>query len=293
MIQRFTWLSYTLALSVGLMPLSAEAATLKDGWLYTQDSFTDGVTGNQVGGGTFEFYGMALKADANYITIALNANLSLQGYALPEANNGSIAWGDLFFNFSGQDFETASANQELFAIRFSQYNDSGVQQLGVYNQVWAQSLSLNNSGFASLGGPTGYNATVSAAGGTPSFGDLPSDTAYFDSVNEPKNLIGFGNRIGDLDWNPDLTALDFAGLGAVGTETIAFRIARNLFPSGSFIANAFAECANDGIAMVANLPEVDPGDDGESVPEPTSGLALFGLALLGIGTKLRRRVAGS
>lgn len=290
------WITLGSAVAVGLaVPFgiavvsspSAEAATLQDGWFYAIDTFDDGVTGGVVGGGAFEIYGMALKAEADALTIALNANLPLSGYANDAATDGMIHWGDLFFNFSGQDFASAAATGELWGIRFSEENDSGVSELGVYKGVVPASVTAANAGFASL---SSYNATVINQGGTPSLGDLPGDTDYLDRKGAPLNSIAAGQKVGNLSWDPDLAGLDFVGFEAVGSETIAFSIERSLFPEGSFIAHVLAECANDGVAIAASLPTLTPRPDvsGTSVPEPSGNLGWVGL-LLWVGSRWKSK----
>ena len=55
-----------------LHPLKATAATLSNDWNYAIDSFNDGVTETQFGGGAFEFYGMAINETSDKDSIAIN-----------------------------------------------------------------------------------------------------------------------------------------------------------------------------------------------------------------------------
>ncbi|MGA9377709.1 MAG: PEP-CTERM sorting domain-containing protein, partial [Phormidium sp.] len=78
-----------------------------------------------------------------------------------------------------------------------------------------------------------------------------------------------------------LTAgLNFGNFSAAGTETIGFQLSRSLLGSGSYMANVFVECGNDGVALAGNLTKV---------PEPSGivGLALVGLTAA--GSMLRKR----
>ena len=134
------------------------------------------MTGPQIGGGEFEFYGIAVKETSDTAFIAINSNLSLAGYADTFAQRGNINYGDLFFNFSGQNFNTANANGSLFAIRFAEGNDSGVATTGVYSKVTAKSVTETNNGFSNL---SLYNTRVESAGGTPSMGDLSAKFLIF------------------------------------------------------------------------------------------------------------------
>jgi hypothetical protein len=101
--------------------------------------------------------------------------MPLEGIAANNAQDGVISWGDLFFIFSGDNFNTASSSSSLYAIRFAQSNNSNAPTLGVYNNVTAISVTLTNSGFNNL---TDYNQYVQSADGTPSLADLPANTSY-------------------------------------------------------------------------------------------------------------------
>jgi hypothetical protein len=264
---------------------AAQAGTLHNGWNYAIDSLTDGVTGGVIGtNGAFEFYGMAMRENDSQIFIAINANLPLTGYEYINSTNGSIAYGDLFFNFSGNNFQTASENSDLFAIRFAQVNDSGVEDLGVYSNVTAKNVTQTNSGFSNLQQYTNY---VSANGGIPSMADLAIDDPYFAQTGEGKilNEIASGNKMGDIAFlnNIDLSllGLDFSYFNSTGSQTIGFSFNRSLLPSGSFIAHLLAECANDGIALTGQLaqPQVE---ELKTVPEPSGiiGTIIFALGLV-------------
>ncbi|MGL5059110.1 MAG: XDD3 family exosortase-dependent surface protein [Microcoleus sp.] len=301
MISNFTtkinWIyAAIMLLTVAAIPAKkAEAATLHGGWNYAIDSFSDGVTGIHVGGGEFEYYGIAIKETADKAYVAINGNLSLVGYADPlvPAERGNINYGDLFFNFSGTDFNTANTNRSLFAIRFADGNDSRVTTTGVYSGVAARNVTHTNSGFWNL---EQYNDVVKANGGTPSMGDLSADDPYFQQTGywTVLNSIAVGTKVGEIDFltpeNLQVMGLDFAHFNATGSQTIGFRFDKSGMPSGSFIASFFAECANDGIAIKGSFqPKSDP-DDVEPVPEPATVLGtLLGLGMLRAG-KGRRKI---
>ncbi|HBB30291.1 MAG TPA: PEP-CTERM sorting domain-containing protein [Cyanobacteria bacterium UBA8803] len=266
---------------------SAHAGTLHNGWHYAIDSFTDGVTGGVIGAdGAFEFYSLALREETEHIFVAINTNLLLSGYEDSTATNGSIAYGDLFFNFSSNDFKTASTKEELFAIRFSVVNDSGVNEVGVYSNVTAKNVSQYNVGFSNL---EEYNTYVIPTGGIPTLGDLTSQDPYLEQTGEWTilNAIASGRKVGDINFvdNTTLTSLglDFNYFNAVGSQTIGFKFAKDLLPSGNFIAHILAECANDGIALKGELQV----KEAKNVPEPSSVGAsiLFGLAMLAFNRK--------
>ncbi|MCW6048892.1 PEP-CTERM sorting domain-containing protein [Lyngbya sp. CCAP 1446/10] len=268
---------------MALHPQQATAATLSNGWNYAIDSFTDGVSGPQIGGGEFEFYGIAVKETSDTAFIAINSNLSLAGYADSAALRGNINYGDLFFNFSGQNFNTANANGSLFAVRFADGNDSGVATTGVYSNVTAKNVTQTNSGFTNL---NQYNTVVASNGGTPSMGDLAATDPYFQQTGNwtVLNSIGSGTKVGEISALTSATlsamGLNFGQFNAVGSQTIGFSFNKSSMPSGSYIANFFAECANDAIAIKGEF---------EPVPEPSTWFGtLVGLGFLGMGAAKRK-----
>ena len=284
--------TYSVAIFCAIFALqqpNATAATLSNGWNYAIDSFNDGVTGGQVGGGDFEFYGIAITETSDTAFIAINSNLSLAGYANPLAQRGNINYGDLFFNFSGQNFNTANANGSLFAVRFAAGNDSGVATTGVYTNVTAKSVTQTNLGFTNL---NQYNTRVASQGKTPSLGDLAATDPYFEQTGNRTvlNSIATGTKVGEIKFLTPATlnalGLNFAQFNAVGSQTIGFSFNKSSMPSGNYIANFFAECANDGIAIQGSF---------EAVPEPSTWLGtLAGLSFLGMGAakrKIKRKIA--
>ena len=290
---RWTYSAAVFCVVIALQQQKATAATLSGGWNYAIDSFSDGVTGPQVGGGEFEFYGIAVKETSDTAFIAINSNLSLAGYADSAAQRGNINYGDLFFNFSGQNFNTANANGNLFAVRFAAGNDSGVATTGVYSNVSAKSVTQLNSGFTNL---TQFNTRVQSAGGTPSMGDLSATDPYFQQTGENTvlNSIGSGTKVGEIS---SLTpaalsalGLNFAQFNAVGSQTIGFSFNKSSMPSGKYIANLFAECANDAIAIKGSFSQ----ESSEPVPEPSTIFGtLAGLSILAAKRKLKRQTSSN
>jgi hypothetical protein len=261
----------------------ATAAVLHNGWNYAIDSFNDGVTGPIIGGADFEFYGIAVKETSDRAFIAINSNLSLAGYTDPLAQRGNINYGDLFFNFSGQNFNTANTNHSLFAVRFAEGNDSTVTTTGVYSNVAAKNVTKTNSGFVNL---NQYNNIVESEGKTPSMGDLTATDPYLQQTGSwtVLNSIAVGTKVGEINFlNPTILnalGLDFSHFNAVGSQTIGFSFDKSTMPSGSYIANFFAECANDAIAIKGSF---------EAVPEPSTWLGtLVGFSILGIGVAKRK-----
>ena len=284
--------TYSIAIFCAIFALQqpkATAATLSNGWNYAIDSFNDGVTGGLVGGGDFEFYGIAITETSDTAFIAINSNLSLAGYAASGAERGNVNYGDLFFNFSGQNFNTANANGSLFGIRFAAGNDSGVGTTGVYTNVAAKSVTQTNLGFTNL---NQYNTLVASQGKTPSMGDLAATDPYFQQTGNwtVLNSIATGTKVGEVNFLTPATlsalGLNFAQFNAVGSQTIGFSFNKSSMPSGNYIANFFAECANDAIAIKGSF---------EAVPEPSTWLGtLVGLSFLGIGAakrKIKRKIS--
>ena len=277
-----------------LHPLKATAATLSNGWNYAIDSFNDGVTGPQIGGGEFEFYGIAIRETSDTAFIAINSNLSLAGYADPLAQRGDINYGDLLFNFSGQNFNTANANGSLFGMRFAAGNDSGVATTGVYKDVTAKNVTQTNSGFSNL---NQFNTVVASQGGTPSMGDLAATDPYFQQTGNSTilNSIATGTKVGEINFLTPATlsvlGLNFAQFNAVGSQTIGFSFNKSSMPSGNYIANFFAECANDAIAIKGSFEK----GSAEPVPEPATIFGtLVGLSFLGMGAgkrKIKRQIS--
>jgi hypothetical protein len=288
---RWTYSAAVFCTVIALQQQKATAATLSNGWNYAIDSFSDGVTGVQIGGGEFEFYGIAVKETSDTAFVAINSNLSLAGYADSAAQRGNINYGDLFFNFSGQNFNTANANGSLFGIRFAEGNDSGVATTGVYSNVTAKSVTEINSGFSSL---SKYNDHVKSAGGTPSMGDVSATDSYFEQNGTVLNSIATGTKVGEINsLTPaalSVLGLNFSQFNAVGSQTIGFSFNKSSMPSGQYIANLFAECANDAIAIKGSFSQ----DSAEAVPEPSTIFGtLVGLSILAAKRKLKRQTSGN
>lgn len=295
--------SCTLA-STGLAIAPAQAQELNV-WNYTIDSFNDGqgiVNGNAVVGPTspFEMYGLALKATADTVYVAINSNLTLDGVFEDRATDDHIGYGDLFLNFTGSSkYKDAEGNANLFGIRFATNSDSGAPELGVYSNVTAKDVTAANAGFKSL---NQHKNQINDRGGSPSFGDLDwtgtgnGYTNYFGATNQERKFatsIASGTKVGNVAAlsAEQLSGLNFAGKGAVGNYTFGFSFDRNLLPEdgGAFIAHLVAECLNDGLAMVGQLPsipQIEVPDPVEEAPEPAM---LTGFVLLGGMGLLKRR----
>lgn len=270
-----------IASALALTP-PALAGILHNDWVYAIDSFSDGTEGATVGAtSAFEFYALAFKQTGDRLIFAINSNLPLDGYPSESARNGAVSYSDLFLNFTSTDF--ASANGSLFALRFDPKNDTSVG-VGVYSNVTATSLSPENTGYSRL---SDYNNQVAASGGTMGYGDATA--TYFNAEQPAFTTIATGTYLGDVSSVSNLAelGLDFGAVGAVGSQTFGFSVAKAIFPTEDFIAHVFAECGNDGMVLMAtiappSLPDVPPPT--EEVPEPTSLIAI-GLIGLAIGSR--------
>ena len=268
---------------IGLSGQAAQAGQFHNGWNYAIDSFSDGS-----GGSSFEIKGMAIKETKNNVFVALTGGMPLVGVQHNGAEDKNIGWGDLFFNFSGQNFQAASASKSLLGIRFAGTNDSGAAATGVYTGVSAKSVSSINQGYTSLDwyydagfeGPNSQGTDLPDAKAVYNYFYPASVATNPQRSNTPLlNVIKTGTKVGEVVALTDLSSVDFAHFGAVGTHTIGFKFDRSLFGSGNYIANLFLECGNDGIA----LEDVD-------VPEPVGLVTFAALGLMGSGL-LRRKQA--
>lgn len=289
----------TAAATVCLMGVSlpqANAGQLHNGWNYAIDSFKDGADGNIIGTKSdYEFYGMAVKEDtqSNSIFVAINANLPITGTQANAAQDKHIGWGDLIFNFSGQNLQTANASGSLFGIRFAPNSDSGVGSVGVYDNVKLQSVTKTNSGFANL---TDHAKHITKQGGTASMGDLAYNDPYFAGQTSGShtvlNSIKTGNLLGGINLINDFTGLglDFGNFSTIGKHTFGFSFDKSLMPVGEFVATLFAECANDGMALAGEFTVAAvPGDSDVSVPEPGSLIGLMAMGLAFAGSRSRKK----
>ncbi|MDM9580738.1 XDD3 family exosortase-dependent surface protein [Nostoc sp. GT001] len=259
--------------------LMGQNSTDASGWQYSFDSNKDGMNGNYWVGAAagkvnpYDLSGMAIKETATSIIVAINGNMKLTGEAEQGAADGQIGYGDLFFNMAGKTFENAMSSGDLFGIHFASANASGVQQLGVYSNVQAKTVTNIKEGYTvGYGGLAGdgwisYETQVKQGGGVVGYGDLTS--SYFTNNGKDKtfnlNVINSGNYLSGISFlaqgnvTQQLLTTGYDASKFNGTQTIAFE-----FKKSSIV---------------------------QSTPEPASlaGLGIVGLALA--GSKLRKKLA--
>jgi hypothetical protein len=276
----------TAAATLSLLSVAgqqANAGQLYQDWNYGIDSFSDGS-----GGSNFEIKGMAIKESGDKVYVALTGGMPLAGV---NQGNVNIGWSDLFLNFSGKDFQTASQDQDLFAVRFVNNHGSSITT-GVYTGVTAKSITTSHSGYGSLKQYYDYGWGKTNTQGT-DFSTQQSvyDYYYQTSVaNNPTtsntpilNAIKSGTKVGGVSLLSGLdlstAGLDFGHFSALGTHTIGFSFDRSLIASGDYVANLFLDCGNDGIALKGNI---------KSTPEPTTTAGLFVLGLVFTMTQIQK-----
>ena len=302
----------TTAATVGMSFVSiqsAQAFTLSSNWTYVMDSYRDGTDSNgKVGlNSNYEIYGMAVKLDNGRVSVAFNSTTPIGGHSYAAASDGNITWGDLFFNFSGQNFAQASAAGDLYAIRFSGNNQAGVSETGIYEGVVAKSVATANSGYSSwdhynnaVPGLTDSNPDApSGQKGSVSFGELSATEAGSYMNNTTQNVIATGTRIGGIETlsAEELGSLNFVaqhGYSSSRLHTFGFSFDQSKLPSGDALLSIALECFNDSMGFNLTMPgqsASNPSDPTptEDVPEP---MTMAGLALGAAGlVKARRRRA--
>lgn len=265
---------------------------------YTQDSTTDGEGRVSNGVSAFELFGTGYVQEGNHLIVGISSKLSLGGEAFNNVLNDTVAWGDMFFNFSpDDDFNTALGNGDVYGVRFAEGNDSSVD-VGLYKVDATKTVSGQNRGFNSL---QAYRNAASDA----TLGDvfdledgsvLNNGTNYNNFTYLPKtganrsstqSLIHEGVKLGDVDVLDETQlsnyGFDFANNitreDVPNAKTYGFKFDVSNLPGGSFIAHLWAECFNEGTAFKGEVA---------SVPEPTSALAL---AVVGAVAWTRKRKA--
>lgn len=255
---------------------TAQAGQLHNGWNYSIDSFSDGS-----GGVDYEIKGLAIKELEDSIVVGLSGGMSWG------ENSKNITWGDMFFNFSGQDFNTASQNGDLLGIKFAD-NDTDLA-LGVYQNVTASKIiNADQDMYKGLEHYYNFGWERSNTMGT----DISTKQQAYDYFGKDNQqyVIGSGERVGDINkLNGSQLAsmgLDFGYFSANGPQILGFEFSKSLIQnadvgSGDYLAHLFLECGNDAVALAGNIKDV---------PEPAT---LGGLAIVGLALASRRKLKNS
>ena len=267
--------SIVAAAALGVVALSGNAALANeyDGWTFARDSFNDGT-----GGEGFEIYGLAFKQEGNIFSVAFNAGTSLAGTAFRSAADGNVGWGDLFL----------SVGDTEYGIRFAETNDSGVSELGVYENITTKDVTAANAGWSS------FESYANYVGDDASFYGDERDEAFFDNDahRQSGNVLATGDKIADIAFLGASELLDFsAAFGGVdvGAYTFGFNFELAAGMTGDFLLHALLECINDGIALDGSFETALVGGGGEAVPEPASAIALGLVGAIAAGKTLRQR----
>ncbi|MDJ1184699.1 XDD3 family exosortase-dependent surface protein [Roseofilum casamattae] len=317
-LQTFIGTAATAACLLGMTGIAqAEPLIESEGWNYARDYSFDGTggyswrtdpeTGARYKTSAYEIYGLAIHQEGETVTVGINANMGIDGNYFGGAADNNVGWGDFMFNAGGENY----------AVHFSQDNDSFGRgnrdsalddlaprhTLGLYKDITTKDVSALNSGWSSL--QSHYNSTKNRSvnvaernAGIKSFGDLEgSEMDFYTQRRSSGNAIASGTKVENDNFQL-LTGTQLSGLGLdfgnafdvanhrLGTHTFGFSFTRTPEMLGDFVAHLFAECINDGAAIVGKFEEVVAE---VSVPEPG---AIGGLAVLGLmvaGSKLRKR----
>jgi hypothetical protein len=251
-----------------------------------------GGTNNGSGGATYDYRGIAVKEDGDNIIVAINGGMGTDG---SNWNGENINHGDLFFNFTGKSFKQASDAGQLVAVKFATLGtQSGVSQAGVYKNVTAKNVTLQNYGWNNATQWSNWTKSTNGGQFNDSYGDMNARDSYFAGMQSGTgtllNSINTGTKVGDIMMmsSQQLAAkgLNFAGVtGANGTKadaavTLGFSFKRTAdFKVGNFVANLWAECGNDGLGMKGRF---------HKVPEPATMLGIAAVAGAGIAVRRRR-----
>ena len=194
-----------------------------NGWRYAHDKANDGISPGPTAP-SYEVHGLAVKQTSTQIIFALAGAIPIGGHAA-DVLNSTVAWGDLFINQTGKPLYEASQSGNLYAVRFSEQNDSAVPTLGLYRNVTAKSVAKANKGFESYDGYESqlFSAPtpVSAEYG-PTCSNTSVDINYF-GASLSLNVIDSGTYLGPI------TMLTPADLVAAGLDVSQFSTSGHIF----------------------------------------------------------------
>ncbi|HBR00960.1 MULTISPECIES: XDD3 family exosortase-dependent surface protein [unclassified Roseofilum] len=185
-----------------------------NGWQFTQDA-----VGDNTDGPLYDMRGMATTVtNDGKVVVVMTGNTSINGEGRDRSSN-AIAWGDLFFTSGKKTFEEAQNSGKLFAINFSQANDSNAPGVGVYNSVTAQGVGMHNFGHRTYGNYMDLvDTNVSNF-----FGDIQSDelggnNPYYNLTGPGYNVMAQGTRA----YNDGFSFVDSTRLSDLGFDASGF-----------------------------------------------------------------------
>ncbi len=240
-------------------------------------------------GSRYDIRGMAVLTEGNktYILIASNMPDPLNGNPGHESLNSPhkfIARGDILINLNcaNETLFDSSKNNHLYGIRFDPENESGVQGLGVYKDVMAKSVALNNYGPKDLA--QYLNLAPSAKEGDFSKKEMITLRGL---QNKPLNMIDKGMKIGDVKVLSAAQLPNFEGFnldsfkGKHNVFGVEFNTSLLNLESTSWCAHYAMECFNDSIGQEHIIPEI---------PQNFALVSLFMVLMTGTILFLRQRL---
>ncbi|MBP0017768.1 MAG: PEP-CTERM sorting domain-containing protein [Cyanobacteria bacterium SBLK] len=300
-IQKLTGLCTAAVVGAIAIAPPSVASTFRDGWFYSIDAGYDSygtVNGNiQVGGTIYEIYGMAIheNEETGEIWVGINSNMPITGNPTGSQlcvssgtcyniRNDSIAWGDMFFDFSGTgNFQQAFDSGQMLGVRFSPNNDSGVGT-GVYRGVTGMNVSRYNAGFQNLYQYDQFAHNNGNLGNRDTWmGDLQWQDPYYGAYSTPgdwatntnlmPNVIGSAaERVGDVTIRSqaelETEGFDLGFFFEQGANIFGFSFQKPAEMVGEFFATILQECINDGMTLLGKLTDSEPDPNPNPEPDP-------------------------
>ncbi|MBP0019742.1 MAG: PEP-CTERM sorting domain-containing protein [Cyanobacteria bacterium SBLK] len=186
-------------------------------WQYTVDATADNTDGF-----LYDIRGIATVQTESAVYVAISGNTPIGGTGY-DRNIDPVNYGDLFFSAGNGTFEENMQAGNLYGIHFSGSSESGATELGVYKNVAAKGVGMNNFGHRTYGN---YANTVDSNVGN-FFGDLDVNNAYLNNENTGYNTIAGGVKVENDGFEmlnlSQLAAAGFDDRILTGTETFGFK----------------------------------------------------------------------
>lgn len=186
-------------------------------WQYTMDATADNTDGF-----LYDIRGVATVQTESEVYVAISGNTPIGGTGY-DRNIDPVNYGDLFFSAGNGTFEENMQAGNLYGIHFSGSSESGATELGVYKNVAAKGVGMNNFGHRTYGN---YANTVDSNVSN-FFGDLDVNNAYLNNDNTGYNVIAGGAKVENDGFEmlnlAQLAAAGFDDRILTGTETFGFK----------------------------------------------------------------------